>query len=92
MSGQMVIASPHLAASHSSRMASRTLLSVTSSVQPAWQGDSEEGTCRAHWAVAPAVQVLAPISTAAYSLANLSQSPVPPSTGQPPAPLVPPVA
>ena len=66
MAGQATTTFPQPAASHFCRMTSRTLLSVTKFVQPALQGESDEGTCCAHWPAAPAVQLLAPINTAAY--------------------------
>jgi hypothetical protein len=83
---------PQPAASHSFRMESRTLLSVTSSMQLEKHGESEGGTALPHWPAAPAVQLLAPINTAAYSEARVPQELRPPSTGEPPAPLAPPVA
>ena len=66
MAGQATATIPQPAVSHFCRMASRTLLSVTNSVQPELQGESDEGTCSAHWPAAPAVQLLAPINTAVY--------------------------
>ena len=93
MSGQSVGTFPQPAASHSFRMESRTLLSVTNVVlQPALHGESDEGTAVPHWPVAPAVQLLAPINTAAYSETKVPQALRPPSSAEPPAPLVPPVA
>jgi hypothetical protein len=43
-----------------------------------------------HWPATPAVQVLAPVNTAAYSEASVPQLLRPPSTVEPPAPVVPP--
>jgi hypothetical protein len=73
-------------------MESRTLVSVTSSLQPVMHVESEGRTDFAHWPAAPAVQLLAPINTAAYSAVRVAQALRPPSADEPPAPLVPPVA
>src|SRR3954471_24420675 len=72
-------------------MTSRTVLSVTNSVHPELQVERNEGTCCSHWPAEPAVQLLVPISTAAYSEASVPQLLSPPSTADPPAPAVPPV-
>jgi hypothetical protein len=72
-------------------MTLRTLWSVTKSTQTE-QGESEEGTACAHWPAAPAVQVFAPIITAAYSEAKVLHAARPPSSDEPPAPVLPPVA
>ncbi len=72
-------------------MLPRTLLSVTNTVQPVLQGERPAGTCWAHWPVAPAVQLLAPSNTAAYSDTRVPQVLRPPSPAEPPEPVVPPV-
>src|SRR3954453_605948 len=78
-------------ASHLCRMTSRTLLSVTNSVQPELQVERNEGTCCAHWPAAPGGPPPAAIKTAACWEAGLLQLLRPPSTAEPPAPVVPPL-
>jgi hypothetical protein len=69
------------------------LLSFTYSVHAEAQGTSEDGTDCPHWFAAPAVQLVAPMSTPAYSASSISQvlSPASVAAGEPPVPLAPPV-